>query len=196
LDETYTMADGSTVRFKGFTLTFATLIIPMDRGEVIASLGDKLGVEKLPDTGAVVSTGPQAPKPPTATTPGLRDSGIDLEPVPEGIRLTIRDLHFVADSAELLPAEKPRLDLLANALKQIPGRTFLVEGHTAATGRPAGELELSVDRAKSIVDELVKLGIAADRFIYKGWGGTRPVGDNSNDAGRSANRRVEITILE
>jgi len=210
LDETYTMADGSTVRFKGFTLTFATLIIPMDRGEVIASLGDKLGVEKLPDPGAVVSTGPPASQqtgprpiseaedrpPPTANTPGLQNSGIDLEPVPEGIRLTIRDLHFVADSAELLPDERPRLDLLANALKQIPGRTFLVEGHTAATGRPAGEMELSVDRAKSIVDELVKLGIAADRFIYKGWGGTRPVGDNANNAGRSANRRVEITILE
>jgi len=197
LDETYTMADGSTVRFKGFTLSFATWVIPMDREEVIASLGNKLGIEKLPDPGAVVSPVPPAAKPPpTINPPGLPDSGIDLKPVPEGIRLTIKDLHFVADSAELLPSEKPRLDLLANALKQIPSRTFLVEGHTAATGRPAGEMELSVDRAKSIVNELVKLGIAADRFIYKGWGGTRPVGDNANDAGRSANRRVEITILE
>jgi outer membrane protein OmpA-like peptidoglycan-associated protein len=47
-----------------------------------------------------------------------------------------------------------------------------------------------------MVDELVKRGISADRFIYKGWGGTRPVGDNATNEGRSANRRVEITILE
>jgi outer membrane protein OmpA-like peptidoglycan-associated protein len=126
----------------------------------------------------------------------LQDSAIDLTPVPEGIRLTIRNILFVADSADFLPAERSRLDLIAEALKQIPDRTFLVEGHTAATGRPAGERELAIERAQRMVEELVRRGISADRFIYKGWGGTRPVGDNSTNEGRSANRRVEITILE
>jgi outer membrane protein OmpA-like peptidoglycan-associated protein len=102
----------------------------------------------------------------------------------------------VPDSAEFLPAERPRLDLLAEALKQIPDRTFLVEGHTAETGQPSQEMELSVERARHMVEELVSRGISADRFIYKGWGGTKPVGDNSTEAGKSANRRVEITILE
>jgi outer membrane protein OmpA-like peptidoglycan-associated protein len=134
--------------------------------------------------------------PPVIAPDGLRDSAIDLTPVPEGIRLTIRNIMFVADSSEFLPAERPRLDLIAEALKQIPDRTFLVEGHTAATGRPAGEMELSIERAQRMVDEMVRRGISADRFIYKGWGGTRPVGDNSTNDGRSANRRVEITILE
>jgi outer membrane protein OmpA-like peptidoglycan-associated protein len=191
LDETYTMADGSTVQFRGFTLTFGAGIIPMDRGSVIASLGNTLKITKLPDPGATVAV-----PPPVNNTEGLQDSAIDLAPVPQGIRLTIRNILFTADSAEFLPAERPRLDLLAEALKQIPGRTFLVEGHTAATGQPAGEIELSIQRAKRMVDELVKRGISADRFIYKGWGGTRPVGDNATNEGRSANRRVEITILE
>jgi outer membrane protein OmpA-like peptidoglycan-associated protein len=127
---------------------------------------------------------------------GFQNSSIDLAAVPEGIRLTINDIRFAPDSAEFLAAERPRLDLIAEALKQIPERSFLVEGHTAATGRPAGETELSIERAKRMVDELVKRGIGADRFMYKGWGGTRPIGDNSTDSGRSANRRVEITILE
>jgi outer membrane protein OmpA-like peptidoglycan-associated protein len=57
-------------------------------------------------------------------------------------------------------------------------------------------MELSIERAQRMVEELVRRGISADRFIYKGWGGTRPIGDNSTNDGRSLNRRVEITILE
>ena len=191
MDEIYTMADGSTVQFRGFTLTFGAGIIPMDRGSVIASLGNTLNITELPDPGVIV-----AAPPPPVNTEGLRDSAIDLAPVPGGIRLTIRNILFVPDSAEFLSAERPRLDLLAEALKQIPDKTFLVEGHTAATGQPAGEMKLSIERAERMVNELVKRGISADRFIYKGWGGTRPVGDNATNEGRSANRRVEITILE
>jgi outer membrane protein OmpA-like peptidoglycan-associated protein len=178
LDETFFMADGTSVQFRGFTLTFGTGIVPLNKDVVITSLGDSLRIKKDP------------------VVPSIQSPSIDVTPVPEGIRLTIKDIRFVSDSAEFLAAEKPRLDLIAEALKQIPDRTFLVEGHTAATGRAAGEMELSIERAKRMVDELVKRGISAERFIYKGWGGTKPVGDNSTDAGRSANRRVEITILE
>jgi len=212
MDETYTMPDGSTVKLVGFTLTFGEGIALMDRGEVIASLGNTLRIENLPDPDTVVSTPEPAAVPvreqnnfspvseaedqAAINTAGFQDSAIDLVPVSEGIRLTIRDIRFVPDSAEFLPAERPRLDLIAEALKQIPERTFLVEGHTASTGLPAGEMNLSIERARRMVEELVRRGISAERFIYKGWGGTRPIGDNSTNEGRSANRRVEITILE
>jgi outer membrane protein OmpA-like peptidoglycan-associated protein len=178
LDETFFMANGTSVQFKGFTLTFGTGIVPLNKDVVITSLGDSLKIRKDP------------------VVPSIQSPSIDVTPVPEGIRLTIKDIRFVSDSAEFLAAEKPRLDLIADALKKIPERTFLVEGHTAATGRAAGEMELSIERAKRMIEELVKRGISAERFIYKGWGGTKPIGDNSTDAGRSANRRVEITILE
>jgi outer membrane protein OmpA-like peptidoglycan-associated protein len=210
MDETYTMADGSTVQFVGFTLTFGAGIIPIDRRSVITSLGNTLNIAELPDpdvsaAAPIVSQGAIPPVseaedrvtvPPSVNTGGLRDSAIDLAPVPQGIRLTIRNIMFAPDSAEFLPAERQRLDQIAEALKQIPDRTFLVEGHTAATGQPAGEMRLSIERAQRMVEELVRRGISADRFIYKGWGGIRPVGDNATNEGRSANRRVEITILE
>ncbi|MDR1363286.1 MAG: OmpA family protein [Spirochaetaceae bacterium] len=122
--------------------------------------------------------------------------GIELEPVDAGLRLSIRDLQFASDSSELLPSEAARLDLIAESLAGIEGRTFLVEGHTAAIGRPESEMRLSEERAKRIVDELAARGIPAGRFIYKGWGGTKPVGGNDTDAGRKLNRRVEITILD
>jgi outer membrane protein OmpA-like peptidoglycan-associated protein len=122
--------------------------------------------------------------------------GIDFEPVDAGLRLSIRDLQFASDSAELLPSEAVRLDRIAASLSGIEGRTFLVEGHTASTGRPDGEMMLSVERAKRIVDELASRGIPQGRFIYKGWGGTKPSAGNDSDAGRRQNRRVEITILD
>ena len=168
LDETYTMSDGSTVRFAGFTLTFREGIVPLNREEVVESL--------VPDD--------------------LEDSSIDLVSVPEGIRLTIRDIRFVPDRAEFLPEEMPRLDLIAETLRRTPGRNFLVEGHTAAIGQPASEMQLSIERAQRLIAEMEKRGFSANRFIYRGWGGTRPIGDNSTDEGRSLNRRVEITILE
>jgi outer membrane protein OmpA-like peptidoglycan-associated protein len=122
--------------------------------------------------------------------------GIDLEPVDAGLRLSISDLQFASDSAELLPSEAARLDSIAASLSGIEGRTFLVEGHTASSGRPDGEMRLSVERAKRIVDELAARGISQSRFIYKGWGGTKPAAGNDSDAGRRQNRRVEITILD
>jgi outer membrane protein OmpA-like peptidoglycan-associated protein len=207
LDETFSWPDGSTVRFKGFTLTFSEGIIPVNRNAMIASIGKALGggepaVNPPPPRGGPVSNTPDTGNSGKDIEKKLRggggeDRGIDLVSVPEGIRLVVKDIRFIPDSDEFLPEERPRLDVIAGALKLAgPEQNFLVEGHTANLGKPSGEMELSVLRAKKMVDELTRRGISANRFIYKGWGGTKPVGDNSNEEGRSLNRRVEITILE
>jgi outer membrane protein OmpA-like peptidoglycan-associated protein len=184
LEETYTWPDGSTVRFRGFTLTFGEGIVPLDRTSLASSLGKLLKSTPAPDSSG------------SRRIPEEAMRGIDITNVDEGLRLTLKDARFYPDSDEFLPEERPRLDLIAQALRQIPGRTFLVEGHTAAVGRPSGEMELSLRRAKRMVDELTSRGIPPERFIYKGWGGTKPLGDNTDEAGRARNRRVEITILE
>jgi outer membrane protein OmpA-like peptidoglycan-associated protein len=170
-DDTYTWPGGTTVRFRGFTLTFGNGTIPLNREAIIRTV--RTAGRTLPP-----------------------DSGIDMTPVDSGLRLTVKDIRFAPDSDEMLPSENARLEVIAQVLKDVPEKTFLVEGHTAAVGNPTGEMELSLRRAKRMVDELVKRGIPAERFIYKGWGGTRPLGDNATDEGRRLNRRVEITILE
>ena len=138
-------------------------------------------VEKNPTTGSVIDDGT-----------GL----FQVEDTDKGVRLSVRDLKFVADSSQLLPQEKERLDAVAEVLKSVPGGTFLIEGHTAAVGLAAGEQQLSEERAQSVIKEMVKRGLKEEQFMFKGYGGTRPVGDNNTDAGRAANRRVEITILQ
>lgn len=227
LDETFTFPDASSVRFKGFTLTFSEGVPPGGRGSVIASLrgSEAGGPAATADSGAASGAESGAEEP--GTPPAMRDAdaaasragtegplmpeetfelagslpggaplNVSVEETDAGVRLTVNDLRFAADSDALLPQERPRLEALAETLRKIQGRTFLVEGHTAAVGKPSGELELSVRRAKRIVDELVARGIPADSFLYKGWGGTRPVAANETEADRARNRRVEITILD
>lgn len=125
----------------------------------------------------------------------LASAGVELLDSPEGIVLRVKDLRFVADSDEILASEKWRLDAIAASLAGIAEGSFLVEGHSASVGKPKGELELSGLRAKRVVDELVARGIAANRFIYRGLGSGHPIAENSTEAGRARNRRVEITIL-
>lgn len=138
---------------------------------------------------------PAAPSPDAAFA-GAGD-GIEVGRSEAGLTLRVEDLHFAADSAVLLPSEKGRLDIVARALLAAPeDRSFLVEGHAAAAGKPQGELELSSLRAKAVVDALVSRGIAASRFIWRGLGSLRPLASNDSEAGRARNRRVEITILD
>uniref|UniRef100_A0A7C3I5D2 OmpA family protein n=1 Tax=Gracilinema caldarium TaxID=215591 RepID=A0A7C3I5D2_9SPIR len=242
LDETFTWSDGTSVRYKGFTLTFSEGFLPFDRGAVVAQLARQFGGDPVSSGTGSAGTVPAgtsmavAPAQPAAEMPVLEpmapatatagnetpqmeagafqlDQGgsgavldlpaqnIEIAAVSEGVKLTVRDIRFVADSDQILPAERDRLDLIARALKSVlqgsSGQPMiLVEGHTAAVGKSAGEQDLSVKRAKKIVDELVARGIPADRFMYKGWGSTKPIADNSTEAGRAKNRRVEITILQ
>ncbi|MCL1928346.1 MAG: OmpA family protein [Treponema sp.] len=187
LDETFTWSDGRTVRFRGFTLTFGEGYIPLNADQVADQVNDVLNDrDKHQDDN----------NDDNQDKGWTNDVNITLTPVPGGVRLTVNDIRFIADSDEFLTAEYPRLDKIAEALKKIPDRTFLVEGHTAAVGRPTDEHALSTLRAKRMVDELTKRGIGADRFLYKGWGGTRPLGDNATEEGRALNRRVEITIMD
>jgi outer membrane protein OmpA-like peptidoglycan-associated protein len=217
VDETYTWPSGETVRFRGFTLTFGEGTVPLNPERVIASIGRTLnrggasggGNSGGPGNAEAAPEGPSRAAPGAGSLelsgnagtapgnpPGTGALGVEVATVPGGVRLTVKDIRFAADSEEFLPSEYPRLDRLAEALREAPDRNFLVEGHTAAVGRPQGELDLSIRRAKRMVEELVKRGIGADRFLYKGWGGTQALGDNATEAGRAQNRRVEITILE
>ena len=121
---------------------------------------------------------------------------ISVDNTEAGIRLTIQNLQFKADSADLLPGEEKRLDQIAEILRLAEGAQFLIEGHTASTGYEAGEMKLSKERADSIAAALTARGISSERFICKGSGGKKPIASNDTAEGKALNRRVEITILE
>lgn len=106
------------------------------------------------------------------------------------------DLKFVADSAELLESELPKMKTLADVLKKInenDAYTILVEGHTADVNKPVGQMNLSIARTQTIINELVKHGLDRSIFSYRGYGGTQPIASNDTPEGRAQNRRVIIT---
>jgi outer membrane protein OmpA-like peptidoglycan-associated protein len=123
------------------------------------------------------------------------DEDITVEAVLKGIMMTVWNIYYVPDSDRFLPSEYSRLDMIAHALRLVPSnRSFLVEGHVADVPTPVDNMDLSYRRAQRIVDALVQRGIGRDRFVFRAWGGTKPLGDNATEEGRRLNRRVEITI--
>jgi outer membrane protein OmpA-like peptidoglycan-associated protein len=113
-----------------------------------------------------------------------------------GLLVTLGDVLFAFNKAELTPQAGPRLDKLASFLKQFPQRKLLVEGYTDAVGTDAYNMELAQRRAEAIRDGLVARGVDTTRVVTKGYGKAYPVADNGSVDGRAVNRRVEVVIAD
>ena len=124
----------------------------------------------------------------------LRD--IEGKQTERGLLVTLGDVLFAFNKAELAPQAGPRLDKLAAFLKQFPQRKLLVEGYTDAVGTDAYNMEVSERRAEAIREALVARGVDTTRVVTKGYGKAYPVADNGSTDGRAVNRRVEVVIAD
>lgn len=88
----------------------------------------------------------------------------------------------------------PVLDAVADVLKEYNKTSIAVTGHTDNVGRDDYNMTLSQDRASSVGQYLISRGVAGARISATGYGKSMPVADNSTEAGRTQNRRVEIRI--
>jgi len=101
-------------------------------------------------------------------------------------------IEFDTAKATLRPESEAVLAQVAALLKSEPDWKMKIEGHTDSTGTKQGNQALSQQRAAAVVAWLVKDGIAASRLTAVGMGDTQPIADNTTDAGRARNRRVEL----
>jgi OmpA-OmpF porin, OOP family len=108
-------------------------------------------------------------------------------------RLPLYGVTFDTDKATLKPESAPLLDKAAGALTANPTLAVEVQGHTDDVGDDAYNLRLSGQRAETVRVWLTQHGIAATRLTAKGYGKNQPVVENSSDANRARNRRVELT---
>ena len=122
--------------------------------------------------------------------------GATVERVGEGIQVTFASgILFDFDSFALRSAARENLSNLAASLNRYPDSEVLIVGHTDSSGADDYNQRLSENRAGSAKDFLVTQGVDATRVRAMGLGESEPVDSNDTDAGRQANRRVEVAIF-
>ena len=87
------------------------------------------------------------------------------------------------------------LDVLATFMRSKPNISIMIEGHTDYVGGHSLNDNLSLRRAESVKQYLIRRGIPAHRITTKGYGKRRPIADNTTDFGKRLNRRTEIVII-
>ena len=122
--------------------------------------------------------------------------GATVERVGEGIQVTFASgLLFGFDSSVVRSEARTNLQELAASLSKYPGSDLLILGHTDQLGSAAYNQELSERRAGSAATYLMSQGVSGLRLATRGLGEAEPVSSNATEAGRQANRRVEISIF-
>jgi OmpA-OmpF porin, OOP family len=107
------------------------------------------------------------------------------------------EVPFEVDSAKLDPESYGMLDALAMFLDGNPDLKLIeIQGHTDDRGAEADNYELSVHRAKAVLDYLVGKKVDPARLRSKGFGSSKPAVHGRGEAAWSQNRRVEFLIIE
>lgn len=125
----------------------------------------------------------------TAAEDGLQESADD-----RGQVITIGDVLFEFNTAELSAAGEQAVAGIAEILQNYPDRDILIEGYTDDSGPADVNRSISQRRAENVKRLLVELGTAEDKIGAIGLGEYYPIADNKSKTGRLKNRRVEIII--
>lgn len=125
----------------------------------------------------------------------LQNSGVSVTRNGKNIILNMPgNVTFASDSASLNPNFTNVLNSVAIVLDKYKQTLLDIDGHTDNTGGFDYNQQLSEQRAVSVGQYLSQRGIDGRRLLIVGFGETRPIADNASEAGRQANRRVEVRI--
>ena len=126
----------------------------------------------------------------------LQGTGVSVTRVGDDIYLNMPgNLTFETDRAEIRGDFYEVLNSVALVLDEFEKTLIEVTGHTDSTGSDAHNLALSERRANAVGNYLIAQQVQRERVITHGFGEQHPIADNSTDAGRSANRRVELRLV-
>jgi outer membrane protein OmpA-like peptidoglycan-associated protein len=109
-------------------------------------------------------------------------------------RFVFDHLNFETGTTTLTPDSTATVDSLVAIMKCFPAAQVQLDGYTDNTGDPAANKKLSLDRANTVKDRLVKGGIEDSRMTTQGFGQDNPVAPNDTDEGKAKNRRLELVV--
>lgn len=126
----------------------------------------------------------------------LRGSGVSVQRDGNNINLIMPgNITFASNGRNLNSKFYNVLDSVALVVKEFNKTTIVVSGYTDSSGSNSYNQKLSEDRAKSVANFLITKKVQQARFEVIGFGEKNPIAANSNEQGRSLNRRVEITLF-
>lgn len=190
-------------------LTDTTVVVQGETADRARAGSIQAAVERMPDgyAGRAVITPPiavsgvvpqrepvvkpAAPAPQAEATLATAECQRELDKVIAG-----KAVRFQQASNEIEPSSHALLQKVAGILRSCPGVRVRIGGHTDARGRLEFNQQLSLSRASSVADYLVKAGVPGERLIAVGYGPSRPVATNDTEDGRARNRRITFEVVQ
>ncbi len=120
---------------------------------------------------------------------------IELEKVKPGTFI-LENIFFEKSKSSLKKSSLVELNKVLKLMQINPDLKVQISGHTDSDGDDDFNLELSINRAKSVVNWLIENNIDQNRLSFKGYGETRPIEENNSITNKAKNRRTELTIIE
>ena len=148
----------------------------------------KVGLPEPYRPGTFIATGDYTRIPTGTQFPRMEDPAV-------GALLRLDNLYFDTDKATVRQDSKEPLEKLLKLMQAYPTLRIEIQGHTDSDGSEDHNMQLSSDRANTVMRYLVDHGIAAPRLKANGYGETMPIAPNTTSAGKQLNRRVMIQIL-
>jgi len=111
-------------------------------------------------------------------------------------KIIVTGIKFDVAKASLKPESMGPINEILYVMQKDPGINFSVEGHTDSDGDESTNQKLSEDRAKTVMNKLIEMGIDKSRLKYQGFGESQPIADNNSAEGKAQNRRVEFVKFE
>ncbi|TVP58525.1 MAG: glycine zipper 2TM domain-containing protein [Halomonadaceae bacterium] len=126
----------------------------------------------------------------------LRGTGVSVAREGDQIRLVMPgNVTFAVNQATIQPSFHEVLGSVALVLQEFEETAISIGGHTDSTGSLELNQGLSERRAESVGDFLRQQGVSRGRLHTRGYGPREPIASNDTEAGRQANRRVELQLM-
>lgn len=119
-----------------------------------------------------------------------------------GTPIVLSGVKFTPNSAALSATARAYLDEVAALIRTLPSPLLIIDGHTDAQGSEAGNLILSLRRAQSVFNYLIRSGVAKDALAYRGFGEGYPLIPSHTADGQfiaaaaRINRRIELRLTD
>ncbi|MFN5318365.1 MAG: OmpA family protein [Bacteroidia bacterium] len=108
--------------------------------------------------------------------------------------IELPNVQFYTNSSKLLPYSIKSIQELADYMNKHLNLQALIKGHTDDVGDAAANLALSQQRAETVRQIMINLGVDAERIEAKGYGETQPKTRDQTIEARAINRRVEVEL--